>query len=64
MTTMSNRSSARTAPRETAYAAHNLWIGEGTVEKHVHRILRKLRLPAREDDQRRVLAVITYLDTR
>jgi serine/threonine-protein kinase PknK len=44
--------------------AHRLWITEGTVEKHVHSILMKLRLPATEDDQRRVLAVITYLDAR
>jgi hypothetical protein len=27
-------------------------------------ILRKLRLPAGEDDQLRVLAVVTYLDAR
>src|SRR6266850_275705 len=44
--------------------AHRLWITEGTVEKHVHSILTKLRLPATEDDQRRVLAVIAFLDTR
>jgi DNA-binding NarL/FixJ family response regulator len=50
--------------RSNAGIAHRLWITEGTVEKHVHSILRKLRLPATEDDQRRVLAVITYLDAR
>ena len=50
--------------RSNAGIAHQLWITEGTVEKHVRSILRKLRLPAREDDQRRVLAVITYLDAR
>jgi DNA-binding NarL/FixJ family response regulator len=50
--------------RSNAGIAHQLWITEGTVEKHVHSILTKLRLPATEDDQRRVLAVITYLDAR
>jgi DNA-binding NarL/FixJ family response regulator len=50
--------------RSNAGIAHTLWITEGTVEKHVHSILTKLRLPATEDDQRRVLAVITFLDAR
>ena len=50
--------------RSNTGIAHQLWIAEGTVEKHVRSILRKLRLPETEDDQRRVLAVITYLDAR
>jgi DNA-binding NarL/FixJ family response regulator len=50
--------------RSNAGIAHQLWITEGTVEKHVHSILSKLRLPTSEDDQRRVLAVITFLDAR
>ena len=50
--------------RSNAGIAHQLWITEGTVEKHVRSILMKLRLPVSEDDQRRVLAVITYLDAR
>ena len=50
--------------RSNVGIAHRLWITEGTVEKHVRSILMKLRLPATEDDQRRVLAVITYLDAR
>ena len=50
--------------RSNAGIAHQLWITEGTVEKHVRSILIKLRLPATADDQRRVLAVITYLDAR
>ena len=50
--------------RSNAGIAHRLWITEGTVENHVHSILRKLRLPESEADQRRVLAVITFLDTR
>ena len=50
--------------RSNAGIARQLWITEGTVEKHVHSILMKLRLPERSDDQRRVLAVITFLDAR
>jgi DNA-binding NarL/FixJ family response regulator len=50
--------------RSNAGIARQLWITEGTVEKHVHSILTKLRLPESADDQRRVLAVITYLDAR
>jgi DNA-binding NarL/FixJ family response regulator len=50
--------------RSNVGIAHRLWITEGTVENHVHSILRKLRLPESEADQRRVLAVITFLDTR
>jgi DNA-binding NarL/FixJ family response regulator len=50
--------------RSNTGIARQLWVTEGTVEKHVHSILRKLRLPAGEDDHRRVLAVITYLDAR
>jgi DNA-binding NarL/FixJ family response regulator len=44
--------------------ARRLWVAEGTVEKHVHSILSKLQLPGTEDDHRRVLAVITFLDAR
>ncbi len=44
--------------------AHRLYITEGAVEKHIRNILMKLRLPATEDDHRRVLAVVTFLDTR
>jgi uncharacterized protein YijF (DUF1287 family) len=38
-----------------------LWITEGTVEKHVHSIFVKFRLPETNDDHRRVLAVVTFL---
>jgi DNA-binding NarL/FixJ family response regulator len=44
--------------------ARRLWVTEGTVEKHVHSILAKLQLPETQDDHRRVLAVITFLDSR
>jgi DNA-binding NarL/FixJ family response regulator len=44
--------------------ARSLWVTEGTVEKHVHSILAKLRLPATEDDHRRVLAVVAFLESR
>jgi DNA-binding NarL/FixJ family response regulator len=44
--------------------AHRLYITEGAVEKHVRSILMKLHLPTTEDDHRRVLAVVTYLETR
>jgi DNA-binding NarL/FixJ family response regulator len=43
--------------------ASRLFISEGAVEKHVRSILAKLRLPASNDDHRRVLAVLTYLET-
>jgi serine/threonine-protein kinase PknK len=39
-----------------------LWITEGTVEKHVHSIMTKLRLPETDEDHRRVLAVVAFLD--
>jgi DNA-binding NarL/FixJ family response regulator len=50
--------------RSNAGIAHQLWVTEGTIEKHVHSILGKLRLPETSDDHRRVLAVLTFLDAR
>jgi DNA-binding NarL/FixJ family response regulator len=50
--------------RSNAGIARELWVTEGTVEKHVHSILRKLPLPDTDDDHRRVLAVLTFLDAR
>jgi DNA-binding NarL/FixJ family response regulator len=50
--------------RSNAGIARRLWVTEATVEKHVRHILAKLSLPETGDDHRRVLAVITYLETR
>jgi DNA-binding NarL/FixJ family response regulator len=50
--------------RSNAGIAHRLWITEGTVEKHVRSILSRLDLAETEDDHRRVLAVLAYLDSR
>jgi serine/threonine-protein kinase PknK len=50
--------------RSNSGIARQIWVTEGTVEKHVHSILRKLRLAETDDAHRRVLAVITYLDAR
>jgi DNA-binding NarL/FixJ family response regulator len=50
--------------RSNAGIAHELWVTEGTVEKHVRSILMKLRLPDTAENHRRVLAVITFLDAR
>jgi DNA-binding NarL/FixJ family response regulator len=49
--------------RSNAGIAHSLWVTEGTVEKHVRSILMKLRIPEATDDHRRVLAVLTFLDS-
>src|SRR4051794_28552665 len=50
--------------RSNAGIANRLWVTEGTVEKHVGSILTKLNLPETGDDHRRVLAVITFLESR
>jgi len=50
--------------RSNAGIARELWVTEGTVEKHVHSILMKLSLPETQEDHRRVLAVLTFLDAR
>jgi DNA-binding NarL/FixJ family response regulator len=50
--------------RSNAGIARSIWVTEGTVEKHVHSILGKLRLPGTEDDHRRVLAVVAFLENR
>jgi DNA-binding NarL/FixJ family response regulator len=50
--------------RSNGGIAKRLWVTEGTVEKHVRSILTKLNLPETEDDHRRVLAVVTFLEAR
>jgi len=50
--------------RSNAGIARQLWITDGAVEKHVRSILSKLDLPAGQEDHRRVLAVLTFLDNR
>jgi DNA-binding NarL/FixJ family response regulator len=50
--------------RSNAGIARALWVTEGTVEKHVRSILAKLGLSETEEDHRRVLAVIKFLDAR
>jgi len=50
--------------RSNAGIARQLWVTEGTVEKHVRSILMKLDVSETSDDHRRVLAVLTYLDNR
>lgn len=50
--------------RSNAGIARRLWVSEGTVEKHVRSILTKLDLAETDDDHRRVLAVVTFLDAR
>ena len=49
--------------RSNAGIARALWIAEATVEKHVRSIMIKLDLDSDDDDHRRVLAVLRYLDT-
>jgi DNA-binding NarL/FixJ family response regulator len=48
--------------RSNAGIGRRLWVTEGTVEKHVRSILAKLCLPETDDDHRRVLAVVTFLE--
>jgi DNA-binding NarL/FixJ family response regulator len=50
--------------RSNSGIAKQLWVTESTVEKHVHSIFMKLRIPETGDDHRRVLAVVQFLQTR
>jgi serine/threonine-protein kinase PknK len=44
--------------------ARQLFVSDGTVEKHVRSILTKLNLPKSATDHRRLLAVLRFLETR
>jgi serine/threonine-protein kinase PknK len=44
--------------------ARQIFVSEGTVEKHVRSILMKLDLPESESEHRRVLAVLRFLEAR
>jgi DNA-binding NarL/FixJ family response regulator len=48
--------------RSNAAIANELVVGQGAVEKHVANIFAKLDLPISESDNRRVLAVLRYLE--
>ena len=50
--------------RSNSGIARELWVTEGTVEKHVRSILLKLGFPDADDVHRRVLAVLTFLGAR
>jgi DNA-binding NarL/FixJ family response regulator len=49
--------------RSNKAIAEGLFITEHTVEKHVQNIFSKLEIPATTDDHRRVLAVLTFLNS-
>jgi DNA-binding NarL/FixJ family response regulator len=49
--------------RSNAAVARALVLSVGAVEKHVANILGKLQLPPSDDDHRRVLAVLAYLQS-
>ncbi|MDT4891147.1 MAG: hypothetical protein QOE97_182 [Pseudonocardiales bacterium] len=50
--------------RSNAGIAGQIFVSEGTVEKHVRSILTKLDLPESEAGHRRVLAVLRFLEAR
>jgi DNA-binding NarL/FixJ family response regulator len=49
--------------RSNAGIAHQIFVTEGTVEKHVRSILSKLAISEAAEDHRRVRAVLTFLDS-
>lgn len=49
--------------RSNKAIGERLFITEHTVEKHIQAIFAKLELPATADDHRRVLAVLTFLNS-
>jgi DNA-binding NarL/FixJ family response regulator len=48
--------------RSNAAIASRLFVTEKAVSKHINNIFTKLGLPPSEDDNRRVLAVLAYLN--
>jgi DNA-binding NarL/FixJ family response regulator len=50
--------------RSNAGIAAQIFVAEGTVEKHVRSILTKLDLPETDTGHRRVLAVLRFLEAR
>ena len=50
--------------RSNSAIAERLFVTQHTVEKHVKNIFGTLRLPLSPDDHRRVLAVVTYLNSQ
>lgn len=47
--------------RSNTNIARTMVVGDGAVEKHISNIFAKLMLPPHDDQNRRVLAVLTYL---
>jgi serine/threonine-protein kinase PknK len=50
--------------RSNRAIAERLFVTDHTVEKHVKNIFGSLCLPQSADDHRRVLAVVTYLNSQ
>jgi DNA-binding NarL/FixJ family response regulator len=50
------------AGRSNAAIAARLFVTEKAVSKHINNIFTKLDLPPSDDDNRRVLAVLAYLN--
>jgi DNA-binding NarL/FixJ family response regulator len=48
--------------RSNAYIGQRLFLSESAVGKHTANIFAKLDLPPSDDDNRRVLAVLAYLN--
>ena len=49
--------------RSNAAIAQSLVVSPGAIEKHVANVLTKLGLPPSDNDNRRVLAVLRYLES-
>jgi DNA-binding NarL/FixJ family response regulator len=50
--------------RSNAGITKALWVTQSTIEKHVHSIFMKVRIPETGDDHRRVLAAVQFHQTR